>query len=104
MLVSTGMIEDNISELYTIQIQHKDMNKGQTFVVRNSSKFGNDGASLAKGGTCSAWTEHLDNWSLPGSKKDYRGCALTRNYSPSESFSGFQNCRFEPSTRPYIDV
>ena len=29
---------------------------------------------------------------------------LTRNYWPSDSFSGFWKCRFEPKTQPYIDA
>ena len=29
---------------------------------------------------------------------------LTHIFFPSESFSGFQKCRFEPRTQPYIDT
>ena len=99
--------EETIStecELYMTWIQHTDTNKGYTCVVTNSSRFGDDVASLATGRMRSAWTEHPENWPLPGSEKRYCVCALTGDSSPSERFSGFRECRFKPRTRPYIDI
>ena len=87
-------------ELYTILIQHTDMNKGKTRVGKNIIKLENDIAPLSTGGTRSARTEHSENWPLPVREKQYPMRELTWNSSPFKIFSGFRNCRFEPRTQP----